>query len=252
MFRTCSIRRVAATLLLISLAGCSGAGALDERDERDPIYRRAQAHRRAQDFDKAIELYNKALERKPNLAMAHLELGFIYDEYKEDYIRAIYHYQRYLEMRPTAEKKQLVTDLIQHAKLSFAASLPDKPAEAVQQIALLKREVETLREQLTNQQASGVGRVGAAAAASPAVAATKPVLPTVVEPPVPPPPKPAEPVAASQTYVVQGGDTLSRIAGRVYGDSGKWSLIFNANRNLLPTPQSLKVGQVLTIPPPSN
>lgn len=228
-----------------TMAGCGGAGALDNRDERDPVYRKAQERLRETDYDAAIELYNKALERKPGLAMAHLELGFIYDEHKEDYVRAIYHYQRYLEMRPTAEKATLVKDLIQHARLSFAASLPDRPNEAVQQIALLKREVETLQQQLTNKQAARAVSPPAPPAA-PAQAAP-PATAAVERDATLPPPKPAEPVLV-KTYVVQAGDTLSRVATRVYGDASKWEVIYKANRGILTTPQSLKVGQTLTIP----
>ena len=151
-------------------------------------------------------------------------------------------------MRPTAEKASLVKDLIQHARLSFAASLPDQPSEAVQQIALLKREVQTLQEQLTNQQASrAVSPPVAKAGGAPEVHATSST--NAIAPPVAalPPPKPAEPVLA-KTYVVQAGDTLSRISTRVYGDSSKWELIYKANRGIMATPQSLKAGQTLTIP----
>jgi len=51
-----------------------------------------------------------------------------------------------------------------------------------------------------------------------------------------------------ESYKVMPGDTLSRIAGNVYGDSKRWQEIYQANRSLLPTPQSLKVGQTLQIP----
>ncbi|MBR4597204.1 MAG: LysM peptidoglycan-binding domain-containing protein, partial [Opitutales bacterium] len=49
-------------------------------------------------------------------------------------------------------------------------------------------------------------------------------------------------------YTVQVGDTLSSISRKVYGNSNKWREIFNANREKLSTPQSLKPGQTLIIP----
>lgn len=53
--------------------------------------------------------------------------------------------------------------------------------------------------------------------------------------------------AAGSTYVVQPGDTLSGIAGQVYGDPTKFGLIAEANGITDSNP--LQVGQSLTIPP---
>lgn len=60
----------------------------------------------------------------------------------------------------------------------------------------------------------------------------------------------ATPAAPSEerTHLVTQGDTLSTIAQRYYGDASKWEKIFDANRDLLPNPGSLKLGQTLKIP----
>jgi nucleoid-associated protein YgaU len=225
---------------LLALLGCSGAGSLDERDERDPRLTKARSLKSAQDYDGAIAWYNKALERRPNLARAHLELGLIYDQQLNDDIRAIYHYERYLELRPEAEKKQIVEELIGHAKISFAASLPDKPSEAIREIDILKKEIATLRSLLAEAQA-GSGGAASEKARSKSKSASKSAEKQVAAE--------TEPAAkASESYVVQAGDTLSRIATRVYNDPAKWNEIFEANRATLPSPQSIKVGQTLVIP----
>ena len=55
----------------------------------------------------------------------------------------------------------------------------------------------------------------------------------------------------SSKYVVQAGDTLSRIAGKVYGDvsPASWERIFQANRDVIgDNPSRIKVGMSLTIP----
>jgi nucleoid-associated protein YgaU len=49
-------------------------------------------------------------------------------------------------------------------------------------------------------------------------------------------------------YTVKTGDTLSRISREVYGTSGRWAEIFEANRDQLPSPNALRPGQVLEIP----
>ena len=244
MQKTTLYKLLFSALLAVSIPGLQGcsrtAASLDKLEERDPILKRAQARKSAQDMAGAIDLYNKALERKPHLARAHLELGLLYDE-QEDYIRAIYHYTRYLELRPQTEKKKLIEDLIRHARISFAATLPDQPSGAIQEISILKQEIQSLREQLT--QTTTVLRTTATAAAPAAGAEGKAAA--TAKTPVPKP-EPAQPQV--QSYTVQSGDTLSSIATKLYRDSNKWKLIYDANRATLSSPQSARVGQVLIIP----
>jgi len=79
--------------------------------------------------------------------------------------------------------------------------------------------------------------------------------PTPPPPPVPPrptrTPRPSVPPRPPvfETYTAVRGDTLAAIAGKVYGDRHLWSRIYQANRDLLPHPDSLRPGQVLKIPP---
>lgn len=53
---------------------------------------------------------------------------------------------------------------------------------------------------------------------------------------------------ATQTYVVERGDTLSHIAQRFYGKASGWRDIFEANRDQLDDPDRIQPGQVLKIP----
>ena len=43
-------------------------------------------------------------------------------------------------------------------------------------------------------------------------------------------------------------EDLFKIAKKHYGDGNKWLLIFNANKNKIPDPNSLKIGTELVIP----
>lgn len=52
----------------------------------------------------------------------------------------------------------------------------------------------------------------------------------------------------TQTYVVQSGDSLSKIAQRYYGDPALYTKIFEANRDLLKDPNKIQPGQKLRIP----
>jgi LysM repeat protein len=53
---------------------------------------------------------------------------------------------------------------------------------------------------------------------------------------------------ASRTYTVRPGDTLSGIAAKFYGNSGRWTWIYAANRSKIHNPNSIYVGEKLTIP----
>jgi nucleoid-associated protein YgaU len=51
-----------------------------------------------------------------------------------------------------------------------------------------------------------------------------------------------------ETYEVQAGDSLSKIAKRVYGNASAWKKIFEANRDLLKDPDKIFPGQKLKLP----
>jgi nucleoid-associated protein YgaU len=51
-----------------------------------------------------------------------------------------------------------------------------------------------------------------------------------------------------RTYTVVAGDSLSKIAKKVYGKSSKWKAIFDANRDILNNPDLIHPDQVLKIP----
>jgi nucleoid-associated protein YgaU len=70
-----------------------------------------------------------------------------------------------------------------------------------------------------------------------------PEPPPVVERPLPPP-------APTRPYVVEKGDTLTRIARRCYGKSSPdiVNAIYEANREILSAPDRLLVGQTIQLP----
>ena len=49
-------------------------------------------------------------------------------------------------------------------------------------------------------------------------------------------------------YTVAPGDSLSRIAKKVYGDANKWRVIFEANTDQIKNPDLIHPGQILKIP----
>jgi nucleoid-associated protein YgaU len=49
-------------------------------------------------------------------------------------------------------------------------------------------------------------------------------------------------------YVIASGDTLSKIAKRVYGNANDYQRIFEANREVIKDPDKIYVGQKIRIP----
>jgi len=130
MIETVRIRHVLASIVicgLIIMGGCAKTvQELDTTESRDPLIRRAQAKKKEGDNDTALRWLNLAVEKKPRLAKAHLEMAVVYDDYKNDYVRAIFHYQRYLELRPQTEKREMIEGRIRRARMAFAESVSDE------------------------------------------------------------------------------------------------------------------------------
>lgn len=220
-------------LAMLFIAGGFGCGRSgdDARDARNRYLRRAQAAQDAQDIDGAIALCEKALEREPDLALAHRELGLMLDNYRQDPVAALYHYRRYLELRPDSKNREAVEQLIQHGRTAFAAQVAASPDEMQrglkardERITALELEVVVLREQL-----AAAAMAAAPLSRNPAVAV-------------------APRVATTQVHVVQSGETLATISTRYYGTTAKWKIIFNANRERLNDANNVRVGTQLVIP----
>ena len=59
---------------------------------------------------------------------------------------------------------------------------------------------------------------------------------------------PEEPAPQARTYTVEAGDCLWNIAYEVYGTGTRWTVIYEANRDIIRDPGMIYIGQVLTIP----
>ena len=269
---------MALALVVGLLAGCTSQ--VREQDALEfnyPAIRKARAKLREGDKQSALELLNRAIDEKPKLAQAHLEVAQLYDDYDRNYVRAIYHYERYLELRPQTEKKEMIEGFIRKAKIAFAASVAeqvpglDKKVQALQEDNdRLKQDLRQVRENLARRIAAPVlpapprstvpitplGRVSGRSG-EPTLAADGPpiagpaIAGSTVVPAVATDAKPTSALAgkpAGTQYRVQRGDTLSVVAARVYHNPRKWKLIYDANRDTLGGSQKLKTGQVLIIP----
>lgn len=153
---------VAAAALALSLAGCGDDGRQSYATETDePYYRQAEQMKRANRQQEALSAYLKVIEKRGDDAPeSHLEAGLVYLHHIRDPIAAIYHFRKYLSLRPNSAQAPLVKQRIDAAIREFARTLPAQPLEnQLQRVDLiaamdkLKLENDLLKQQIADLQA---------------------------------------------------------------------------------------------------
>jgi tetratricopeptide (TPR) repeat protein len=220
---------------LLTLCGCEkDAKSSEAKEERDPLIKQGQAYMEIREYAKAEDAFKQALENNPRMARPHLDLATIYHQYKTNYIHSIYHYDRYLELRPTSEKAEFIREQIGkvHNALYSGILTQSGAFQLKQEYDLLQKENMELKRRLAAQPK-------ASAQTAPAKSVTQTV------------PKSAKPPASTQTthqiYTVVAGDNLTKIAKKFYGDDD-YDAIYEANKDRMKSPGDLRVGQTLVIP----
>ncbi len=277
-------RSISATLLLLAclLCGCLDPGQNPLDEEKEPQFIEGKNRVRDLDYKGAIESYQKTLETNPRHAEANFELGWLFDQKEADPAAAIYHYDRYLRLRPNADKQETVKNRILACKQELARTVSLGPVTQTMQREFenLSEENKRLREELekwrtfATQLQTWSNQLAAQASAAQTQAAQAQAARTVplplsrtgevrhyqapgsppVNPTLPPgriitplpPPRPAVPITPTyRTHTVKSGETPTVIARR-YGV--KVDALMSANPRL--DPRRMKVGQTLKIPNP--
>lgn len=134
---------------LVLLAGCEqGDKNLETEDSRNPYFKKAEADLESHNYPEAVKDYEAALRANPNVISAHYELGRIYSDKLGDQINAMYHFHKYLELRPAADNRDKVEALLENEKISFAATLPNSPVQNAEAFARLQSENLQLKKDL--------------------------------------------------------------------------------------------------------
>ena len=251
---------LAALALCLAAGGClpSSSNPLDE--QREPHFLTGKSRVNSMDYEGAVEAFEKALEVNPHSASAHFELGLLYENNQQDFAAAIYHFDRFLKLRPPSEYAEIVKQRVIACKQELAKSVSLGPLSQSMQRDLerLTDENRDLHRQVESWQAyytANGGRPGttnppvALAPQPPAGQSQTPVTVRSATPtpptPKPAPPKPAKTTTTLGTYAVKSGDTPASIA-RKYGV--KLDALLAANPGL--DARHMHVGQTVTIPSP--
>jgi len=194
---------------------------------------------------------------------SHFEAAEIYLSELNDPVSAIYHYRRYLEYKPDSPQAEVVRERIETAQKDFASQLPAQPFQGALDRLDLMELLDNVREEntrLKRQLIAARDRVEALERelginASPSGDTGRRHQADTRNFSEPNQSRPEEDEGRESTgedppatYTVVGGDTLTRISRKVYGNESRWMDIYQANRDTLESPNSLQVGQVLRIP----
>ena len=128
---------------LVLFAGCGKLGVSEyERDQRGKgLFSQAVNAEQNGDLDGAIKLYKQVMIDEPKAFSAHFMLATLLHDHAEDYIGAIYHYRRYIELEPNADKKELAQQRISIAEHLLAPKILKKVGDShtgISQAHLLK------------------------------------------------------------------------------------------------------------------
>jgi len=235
----------------LGLCGCLPAGRSQLDEEKESHYLAGKSRYSALDYDGALECYEKAIEVNPRSALAHLEAGFLYERHKQDHAAAIYHFDRFLRVRPDSQYAAIVNQHILACKAELAKSVLLSPInqslqkefeQLQQENKIYREEIEAWRakaraQTTTNATFSSLASSGSTSslsvpAARPALTASPSNVARVAAMPLP-----------GRTHTVKSGDTPASIA-RKYGV--KLDTLMAANPRV--DARRLHIGQSLNVP----
>jgi tetratricopeptide (TPR) repeat protein len=137
-------------VLCVWICACSPVTETRDRGESNRHITIGQRRARNMEYDKAAEAFEKALEDDPRSPTAHFELGLVCYQNLNNYAAAVYHFEKYLALRPDAPQAETVRSFIIDCKQELArgVSLAAVSQKMQQELERTSRENERLREQV--------------------------------------------------------------------------------------------------------
>ena len=193
---------------MILLSGCF-SNDRHALNENNSFYIKAEKFRKNGDFNNAVEAFSQCIRHSPGSYKAHLQLAIIFEDNLENLSGAIVQYQNYINKSPEKNQILIAQKWLRRAEEKYYNSLKIKYEDKDISKSL---DAEASAEIIISPQDTGINE------------------------------------NSESFYVVRSGDTLNEIAKNLLGDSQHWSLLYEANRDVLYSPGQLQVGQRLIIP----
>ena len=209
-------------IIVCALAGCDRVG----NSRYAQLMQDAENKSVQGDFERAVNLYEAALDDSPRGAEVHYKLALLYDDKLNDPVSALHHFKRYLALTPNGPHAKDVKDSIKRDEIAALTALSGDSVITRAEAARLRNENLTLHKQLEERAASRTALEKLEATDAKKAGSKK----------------------GGQTYVVQSGDTLVSISRKFYKSPKRWKAILEANRKSIRNPKDLTVGQTIVIP----
>ena len=112
-------------LLLAALlaVGCGDGGS---RGRGFPHYQRGRKLVLNKEFTAARQAFERCLQRQPDYAPGHLELGMLCEEQFRDYMAAIRHYREFLRLAPEDSQRPVVEGWVERAETALLRELAER------------------------------------------------------------------------------------------------------------------------------
>lgn len=137
----------ACCIVVLAMAGCSkdDAETLARKERVAALLAEARQAEAEGDAAAAESLYRQILAVEPSDANIHLSLAILSQDARKNYLEAMYHYQRYLDLMPASEKATMVQDRLISARTLLANQL------ATEIVAREQRAIASERDALQTQ-----------------------------------------------------------------------------------------------------
>ena len=156
LYRSALIASTAA-LLIFSACAPSGVEVVGETDEKQ--YQLAKEYQKAGRTEEALSAFIRVIDARRDAPESHFEAGYIYLNSMKDPIKAIYHFDRYIQFKPQSPQATQVRQLIETAQKEFARQLPAQPYQGeldridlMDLVKSLKLENDSLKRELVTAQ----------------------------------------------------------------------------------------------------
>jgi LysM repeat protein len=236
-----------AFLILIGVSCSSEKG----DDPHHPLFIKGTRAKEKSEYANAEQAFIEYLEARPRSSKGHLELASLYDDNLDNPYKAIYHYKRYLELNPNSSDEAAIASFIASSEKEIYERMSNGPVAwnkgKNEELIVLREKEKTLLARMESMQrenehirrASGLQITSQSHPKTEAYAAQTDTAP-----------KTTAPIGKyPDSYIVQPGDSMIKIARKIYGDAKYYKKIFDANKDTLPNEDTpLKIGQKLLIP----
>ena len=250
--------------VIFSATSCSSELVEVVREIDEKQYQLAKGYQAQGREDEALSAFLRVIDARRDSPESHFEAGYIYLQKMKDPISAIYHFKRYILLKPDSNQIVQVEQLIETAEKEFIRQLPASPYEGQlkginmldlvdglkKENEILKRESVAAKKKVKQLESilGSAGRISTDMSVNMEPLVSGQQVSSVDRSSALGADLQTDPTAVPRAYTVQSGDSLSSISRQLYGTTSRWNDIFQANRDRISSENALRVGQELRIP----